>query len=471
MSHNRPPTFRHASFRGLFGLARVDITPEVGIYSRNWGAAMHDVAESIHRRLTLTAMSLSTPHDGPTLIFVDADLGWWKTPQTYQRFVDRLCTTLDIDPQHLIFALSHTHSGPPLMEVDDTLPGSTLLQTWQDQFFEKTVQAIRESLSNPFSGTLDWDTGRCKLASNRDLPDPDAESGAESGAESPRVICGFNPEKDSDDTLLLGRITDEAGKLRATLTNYACHPTTLAWDNRAISPDYVGAMRETIEQATGGLALFMLGACGELAPRTQYVNDLSIADDHGRSLAHASLAALYGMAPPATEMSYEAAVESGATLATWKHDTYEPSAALDSFNTQVELPIKNWPSADELEIQRLACKDRALSERLLRKRDIRRFLGDSATYVLQISVWRIGDAVLVGCCCEPYSTLQTELRRQFESHSVVCMNLINGSLGYLPPAELYDTDIYPVWQTPFDRGSLEKTLQAMTQAINDVFSE
>jgi hypothetical protein len=78
---------------------------------------------------------------------------------------------------------------------------------------------------------------------------------------------------------------------------------------------------------------------------------------------------------------------------------------------------------------------------------------------------------LIGSCCEPYSILQTELRRKFAGKSIICMNLINGSLGYLPPADLYDTEIYPVWQTPFDRGSLEKTVQAMTQAIHDIYSE
>ncbi|MCP4890890.1 MAG: alkaline ceramidase, partial [Planctomycetaceae bacterium] len=245
MPNHRPASFRHASFHGQIGLARVDITPETGIYCRNWGAAMHDVAESIHRSLTLTALTLTTSQGGPTLVFVDADLGWWKTPQTYQRFIDRLCETLQLDPRHLIFALSHTHSGPPLMEVDDTLPGSEPLRDWQEKLFQKTVQAIRESIAHPFDGTLDWHTGRCGLATNRDLPDPDSEQ--------PRVVCGFNPDTKADDTLLVGRVTDRAGKLRATLTNYACHPTTLAWDNRAISPDYVGAMRETIEQATGAL--------------------------------------------------------------------------------------------------------------------------------------------------------------------------------------------------------------------------
>ena len=134
------------------------------------------------------------------------------------------------------------------------------------------------------------------------------------------------------------------------------------------------------------------------------------------------------------------------------------------------MTIKDWPSADELEHQRLACTDRALEERLRRKRDIRRSLGDGSTFSLPITAWRIGDVVLVGSCCEPYSMLQKELRRRFPNHTVICMNLINGSIGYLPPAELYDTDVYPVWQTPFERGSLEKILETMTQAIRNVLA-
>lgn len=31
----------------------------------------------------------------------------------------------------------------------------------------------------------------------------------------------------------------------ATVVNYACHPTTLAWDNTLVSPDYVGALAGT----------------------------------------------------------------------------------------------------------------------------------------------------------------------------------------------------------------------------------
>ena len=460
MSNNRLPHFRHASFRGQIGLARVDITPSIGIYARNWGAANHDVATSIHRKLTLTVLTLSS-RDGSTLVFVDADLGWWKTPQTYQRFANRLLEVLEMESANLIFALSHTHSGPPLMDVDETFPGSDELRDWHEQLFQATVQAIRQAMGDMFEATLDWHTGRCGLATHRDLPDPDRA----------RVICGFNPNGKADDTLLVGRVTDMAGRLRATLTNYACHPTTLAWDNQAISPDYVGAMRETMEQVTGAPSLFLLGCCGELAPRYQYVSDPGIADDHGRELAYASLATLHGMEPPATHLSYSETVESGAALAVWKREEFSPSTKLRSLQTEVELPIKDWPSAGELESQRLACRNRALAERLLRKRDIRRALGDDKTYRLPIFVWRIGDVVLTGTCCEPYSLLQTELRRRFDGHSLVCMNLINGSLGYLPPRDRYDLDVYPVWQTPFDRGSLEKTFETMTKAIEDVLND
>jgi hypothetical protein len=51
------------------------------------------------------------------------------------------------------------------------------------------------------------------------------------------------------------------------------------------------------------------------------------------------------------------------------------------------------------------------------------------------------------------------------------MNLINGSIGYLPPAELYDSDLYTVWQPPFDRDSYERLLETMTQAISDVLND
>jgi hypothetical protein len=152
--------------------------------------------------------------------------------------------------------------------------------------------------------------------------------------------------------------------------------------------------------------------------------------------------------PAGTSLDYSGVLESGAPLALWTHHPRELSGHLQASRSVVQLSLKDWPTADELERQRLACSDRALEERLRRRRDIRRGIGDGDSYELPIYAWRIGEAVLVGSCCEPYSWLQQELRRRFADRTVICMNLINGSIGYLPPASLYDRDVYPVWQTP-----------------------
>jgi hypothetical protein len=463
MDSTKPRTFRHASFYGQIGIARDDITPPVGIAARNWGAGRQDVARSIHRPLTLTAMTLRPATGGSPWVLIETDLGGWRSLHTFRNFSNRLQQELSLEPAKLIFALSHTHSAPILMDAEESLPGSGLHRKWMRTLFESVVRTVRQALDHQFEGILDWHAGRCGLATNRDLPDPEPSK--------QRTICGYNPNGDPDDALLVGRVTDETGRIRAALVNYACHPTTLAWENESISPDYVGAMRETIEQATNAPALFLQGNSGELAPRYQYVGDPAVADRHGRELGFAALAALNGMEPSGAQLGYAGVVESGAALAVWKHEACEPSRELRAIQTSVALPLKNWPSAEELERQRRECTDRAFQERIRRKLNIRLAIGNGSIFELPVHVWRIGDAILVGSCCEAYSVLQRELRRRFPDATIVCMNLINGSIGYLPPAELYDKDVYPVWQTPFDRGSHERLLEAMTQEIRDALKD
>ncbi|MFV2070910.1 MAG: alkaline ceramidase, partial [Pirellulales bacterium] len=360
-----PQASAHAAFRGKIGVARADITPPVGIYARNWGAAEHDVAESIHRPLSLTALSLRSPERPQPLLLVDTDLGWWRTLDTFRVFQRRLLDAFSVDPQSLLFALSHTHSAPTLTQSDTTLPGGHLLADFLDQVFEATVDCLRRAIDRETDGLLDWHAGDCQLASARDLRDP-SDAGR-------RVICGYDPTVPADTTLLVGRVTDPSGKIVATLVNYACHPTTLAWENRAISPDFVGAMRETIETATGGApALFLQGASGELAPRVQYVGDPRVADRHGRQLGFAALATLEDMHPPATQLVFDRVVESGAPLAVWRHQAVVPSTVLRAIDTHVDLPLKEWPTSDELQRQCDTCRDRSLAERLHRQLHIPR---------------------------------------------------------------------------------------------------
>ncbi|RCS54483.1 alkaline ceramidase [Bremerella cremea] len=454
--------FRHPAFRGHIGVAQCEITPPVGIYSRCWGAATHDTAASIHRPLTLTAMTIATDEHPSPLVLICGDLSFWKTPEAMAGFHERFLSKLGLPRENIIFALSHSHATPPLMLTDEPLPGGDLLQAWMESLPPKIVETVRAAEKNSCPATLEWETGRCTLAKPRDLPDPDPTQD--------RYLCGYTPDKDADDTLLVGRMVDLHGNMKATIVNYACHPTTLAWANTAISPDYIGATRELVERETGAPMLFLLGACGELAPRNQYTGDTSIPDAHGWQLGHAVLSTLAGMEPAGTTLKFAQVVESGAPLAAWEHVPQQASSHLQARLTTVEIPIKAWPSSAQIQEAYEASNDRYQKERLRRRLGIRLALGDGTVYPLPLSTLQIGDAIFVGSLGEAYSIFQKELRAEFPTQAVICMNLINGSLGYLPPQELYDLEIYPVWQTPFDRGCLEQTLSAARQTIHELLS-
>jgi hypothetical protein len=451
-------TLRERAFVGRIGVARVDITPPVGIYARNWGAAQHDTAEGIHRPLTATALTLQSGEGDDTepLVLISLDLGWWRTAADEWFLRGYLLETLELHPERLIVSLIHTHSGPSLCMEDADKPGGAHIGPYRERVRDAVLTAIRQAWASARPATLEVATGLSTLACNRDLPDPNAE----------RYLTGFRPGATADNTLLAGRVIDEGGKTRVTVVNYACHPTTLAHENRLISPDFIGAMRETVEDGTDRHApcLFLQGASGELAPREQYVSNPAIADRHGSSLGYAVLSTLKGMLPRRTELAYAGVVESGAPLAVYEHRAYAPPRTLAARQITVELPVKeDWPSAAEYEAQLTTCTDRALSERLRRRLRVRHSLGDGQTAHVPVWLWRMGDVLVVGHPNEAYSNLQTELRAAFPEYAVIVMNLVNGWSGYLPPADLYERDMYSVWQTPFAKGGLE-TLIARCRA-------
>ena len=145
--------------------------------------------------------------------------------------------------------------------------------------------------------SLTFATGRCPLAAHRDLPD----------TVRGQIVCGYNPAGPADDTVLVARVSDEANGTLATIVNYACHPTTLAWENRLISPDFPGAMRELVEQSTGAPCVFLQGASGDLGPVEGFVGDPAVADRNGRQLGHAVLSVLETLPQPFTRFQYRRA--------------------------------------------------------------------------------------------------------------------------------------------------------------------
>lgn len=436
-----------ASFQGLIGVAQINITPPSGIYAKNWGVARHDRAIGVHRPLILTCATFQTGRESEPLVLITADLGWWKGIEEEWTLRNGILQAFSLDESRLMFCLSHTHAGPSLYLEDREKPGGEFIPAYLDELLQKAIDAVRRALSSAVDSTLSWRYGKCGLATNRDL--------RHGGGN--RFLVGFNPSAAADDTLLVGRITAiEDGKVIGTLVNYACHPTTLGWENQMISPDYIGAMREVLEGKTGAPCLFLQGASGELAPAEQYSGDHLLADRYGRQLGYAVLSTLAAMHAPMSQLVFRRTVESGAPLAIWERQLRLVPETLQCTKIVVELPLKDLPSIDEIEEAWSACEDATLKERLWRKRSMRQAVGAGNTSAMPAWIWWLGEVCIIGQANEAYSCFQKQLRKDLSPHPVAVINIVNGYVGYLPPYEKYDSDMYSVWQTPFAAGSLEQ---------------
>jgi hypothetical protein len=245
---------------------------------------------------------------------------------------------------------------------------------------------------------LSFAYGRCGLAYNRDGVD----------AATGRDICGLNLTRAADDTVLVGRITAEDGKVKATMVNYACHPVSLGGGNRLISPDYIGAMREVVERDTGGApCVFLHGASGDLTPRRSYESVPEAADQNGRELGYAAMSILSAMFPPGQQLQYQGIEESGTPLGIWR---LTPKARIEtrlrSETIETMLPLIDLPSRDELLADLAKATERFAIERLERSIARREMVGDGKDYDFSFTAWRLGEGFVISTPAECYSQFQ-----------------------------------------------------------------
>jgi hypothetical protein len=461
-----------------FGTARADITPPVGIYHRMWGAASHDKAAGVHRPLFADAIAL-LPLDGsgPGLLRLLIDLvGLAKNELDALKQIAADASAIPIE--NVVVTFSHTHAAGWMTPDRIPLPGGDLIPGYLADLNAAVARISREAVENPKEAVISYAAGRCGMAANRDCWDDEAGI----------FVCGYNQATPADDTLLVGRVTDAQGKTVATLINYACHPTTLAWDNQLISPDYVGSLRETVEEATGAVCLFLLGACGELGPTQGFVGDTAVADRNGQEVAYAALSALSSLGPPAADFAYAGPVVSGATLGAWAFEPQDDARIAegnrmsgDSF--AVELPARvapdpvalsadledwetRWQEALDAGKSREAADARAMAERARRWLSRLRHIPASGSAPFHYAVWRLGDALWVTCGGEPYSLLQTELRRRFPDETIFVSPLSGDMhLAYLLPRDRYGLGLYQEEPSILAPGCLEALIDAIAERV------
>lgn len=470
-----------SSSRCRFGIARCNITPPVGMYHRMWGAALQDQSTGIHRALTGTAMAfsdLAEEAETAPVVVIMIDHCLLRIPDL-QLLLEDVSRLSHIPQENILLTFSHTHSGGYLSRDRAHLPGGDLVGPYLDELPGKLAMIALTALASSQPASLTYAKINCPLGRHRDFYD----------TASRQYVCGLNPTGVIDDTLWVTRVCDDEQQVLGTIVNYGCHPTTLAWQNSLISPDYIGMVRELLETEMNAPCAFLLSACGDVGAAEQYTDDVNLADRHGKQLGYAALSALYSLPAPLHDLHYQGAVISGATLGVWKAQpqTRERQQIVQHFRQShffIDLPYRSdlttladaetgfaeWVEREKEALasgNELVARDaRAMCERYRRMLDRLRPLPQGETYPYPVWMWRLGDAIWVAVEGEPYNELQARLRQRFPDRPIIVIVLANGSRSwYLPTREAYSKKLYQVDVALLAPGCLETVCEVLERRI------
>ena len=442
--------------------ARAVITPPVGIAHGNWGAQTHTRAEGI--ALDLWATVLVVANEQTQVAIIDLDL------LDYPMFLvtptrEAVTNLTGIQASNIRISSSHTHSAGNLWPA--WFPdGKEMIPAYVRSLPERIAGAVWEAQRNLRPARIAVGLGYSSVAVNRRLWH----------TEQKRIVLGRNWHGFADHEMVVARIDNEQEQPIATLVNYSCHPTIMAYGNSLITPDYPGVLRRTVEDIIGGKCLFLQGAAGNVHPKESFSNQSSDYHRVGRLLGLEACKVALGLDTlPRTGKLLEV-LESGAELGIYVDEAdSEPDGTLLVTTKTIELPLTDLPSTEEVtadykqksvdlaEARLKGDKEEIQRCSMLAKRagmklgHVNRYHG-SKTASIELQAIRIGCLALVCMPGEPFAEIGAEIRHQSPFQYTTFSGYSNGSFAYIPMEYAYEQGGYGIWNSPVTHGAAERVI-------------
>ncbi|MDO8540281.1 MAG: neutral/alkaline non-lysosomal ceramidase N-terminal domain-containing protein [Opitutaceae bacterium] len=248
------------------GVAKVDITPDYPVRLNGYLARKGE-SEGVIQRIHAKALAIGRGNDAPAvLVSVDNCI----IPEAIRTTLAARLAKAGVRDERFSLCASHTHSAPKLGGAADNIFGAdippdqqTRIDRYTREFVDKLEQVALAALRDRQPAKLRWGRAQAEFAANR------------------RTKGG-----PVDHALPVLVVTAVDGDVRALVTNYACHCTTLGPEPNQICGDWAGYAQEYIEAAHPGVIALTLIGCGadaNPAPRP----GVDLAKQHGRTIADA----------------------------------------------------------------------------------------------------------------------------------------------------------------------------------------
>ena len=230
------------------------------------------IAEGVHDPIWARTLALRDAA-GETLVLVAADLPGLGRKHTgpVRR---RVARNHGIPESHVILHSTHTHSAPDASGYWSTLMTghnrryTTRLREQLHASVEQALAALRPAILTTATTThvacQDPRSGALKTVEHCRLPAVNNRMDDSSAAYDRFVLQRDLRDPVVGNTRIVAAELQEAetGETIATLVNWHNHPDTLGSGNRLLSSDYPHYLREYLERARGGVAVFVAGTVG-----------------------------------------------------------------------------------------------------------------------------------------------------------------------------------------------------------------
>lgn len=246
------------------GAASVDITPDYPVRLSGYGNRREPhvgVALPIHAK----ALAIGSDTEGPAVLLTVDNCG---VPATMRdEVLRRLAAKTKLTGERFAISSSHTHCAPMLLGILPNLfsmdiPAEHLpaIERYTRDLTDHLEKVALAALANRQPARLSWGTGKVGFAANR---------------------RSF-PTKPVDHTLSVLKVTRPDGSVRAILTSYACHCTTIGIDS--IHGDWAGVAQAALERDfPGAVALTAIGCGADQNPNPR--RTMELVQQYGEDLA------------------------------------------------------------------------------------------------------------------------------------------------------------------------------------------
>lgn len=386
------------------GTARTDITPSIGHSLAGW-ILRRPAAQKI---TPILARALVLASEDALVAIVSSDLLWMPEPLSSQvrSAVSKRC---GIPPEQVFLMPSHNHFGP------DVEPVTAQEQAYVEALPDQLALVVRQAQDGLKPARWGIGYGREEtIAVNSRFRLKDGTI-AWIAPQPGQIASATGP---TDPTVGVLLICDESDRPIATLYNYACHANCAEQAGiDVISWDWVGYASQAIENALGGEAFFLPGACGNVHPARYQV-----ARQMGEKLACEVI-----------RVAQEIQTTDHASLTTQQWTLSLPARDFDQFDSQQIRVI-----CKQIEDAEMRSAVEAVFFEQLRALQAQKRASISAS----VGLICINDLAILCIPGELFVELGLDIKRGSPFRHTLVVELVNDSIGYIPNLKAYDEGGY-----------------------------